>query len=122
MLVTVRHLLTELGTATSSPYAFGVVAVYAIVWTTFGGLEWHGIATLATWAMTLVIQRAEHRDTQAIHAKLDELLRAKKEARTELAQLDQREPEEIEDVRERERQRDQKRPARSQGERSDTRS
>ena len=26
--------------------------------------------------MTLVIQRAEHRDTQAIHAKLDELLKA----------------------------------------------
>jgi low affinity Fe/Cu permease len=27
--------------------------------------------------MTLFIQRAEHRDTQAIQAKLDELLRAK---------------------------------------------
>ena len=28
--------------------------------------EWHAVATLATWGMTLVIQRAEHRDTQAI--------------------------------------------------------
>jgi low affinity Fe/Cu permease len=34
------------------------------------------VATVATWLMTLFIQRAEHRDTQAIHAKLDELLRA----------------------------------------------
>jgi hypothetical protein len=38
--------------------------------------EWHAVATLATWAMTLVIQCDEHRDTQAIHAKLDEILHA----------------------------------------------
>jgi hypothetical protein len=31
--------------------------------------DWHAIATMATWFMTLIIQRAEHRDTQAIHAK-----------------------------------------------------
>ncbi len=29
--------------------------------------------------MTLFIQRAEHRDTQAIHAKLDELLQSSRE-------------------------------------------
>jgi low affinity Fe/Cu permease len=46
--------------------------------------------------MTLFIQRAEHRDTQAIHAKLDELLRAEGKADDELATLDRREPEEIE--------------------------
>ena len=49
--------------------------------------------------MTLFIQRSEHRDTQAIHAKLDELLRSDPEARTELAQLDDEEPEEIEAMR-----------------------
>jgi low affinity Fe/Cu permease len=31
--------------------------------------------------MTLFVQRAEHRDTQAIHAKLDELLRTERHAR-----------------------------------------
>ena len=46
--------------------------------------------------MTLLIQRAEHRDTQAIHAKLDELLSATTNARAELSQLDEEEPEEIE--------------------------
>jgi low affinity Fe/Cu permease len=45
--------------------------------------------------MTLFIQRAEHRDTQAIHAKLDELLRAGAEADEGLAMLDRKEPEEI---------------------------
>jgi low affinity Fe/Cu permease len=45
--------------------------------------------------MTLFIQRAEHRDTQAIHAKLDELLRAHGGADERLANLDREEPEEI---------------------------
>jgi len=49
--------------------------------------------------MTLVIQRAEHRDTQALHAKLDELLRADRTARTELVKIDDEEPEVIEERR-----------------------
>jgi low affinity Fe/Cu permease len=47
-----------------------------------------------------MIQRAEHRDTQAIHAKLDEILHAMGEARNELTKLDEEEPEEIEKKRE----------------------
>lgn len=49
--------------------------------------------------MTLFIQRAEHRDTQAIHAKFDELLRAEGEADEGLATLDRKEPEEIKKYR-----------------------
>ena len=56
--------------------------------------------------MTLVIQRAEHRDTQAINAKLDELLRANADARTELSTIDDEEPERIERRRVEERHRD----------------
>jgi low affinity Fe/Cu permease len=37
--------------------------------------EWNAIATLAVFAMTLFIQRANRRDNLALHAKLDELLR-----------------------------------------------
>jgi Low affinity iron permease len=61
-----------------------------------GTFGWGAIATLATWLMTLFITRTEHRDTQAIHAKIDELLRAHGEARTELAHLDEKDVEEIE--------------------------
>jgi hypothetical protein len=50
--------------------------------------NWHSIATLATWLMTLVIQRAEHRDTQALQAKPDELLRAPECARNELTRIE----------------------------------
>jgi low affinity Fe/Cu permease len=65
-------------------------------------LDWHAVATLATLFMTLVIQRAEHRDTQALQGKLDELLRVHGEARNELTRLDEREPEDIEKWRARE--------------------
>jgi low affinity Fe/Cu permease len=94
-----RQLLTRLGTATASPAAFAIVAVYGIAWAALGHLDWHGVATLATWLMTLIIQRAEHRDTQALHAKLDELLKAESHARNELTRLDEQEPEEIEQQR-----------------------
>ena len=50
--------------------------------------------------MTLFIQRAEHRDTQGIHAKLDELLKANHDAADDIARVDDKEPEEIEDFRE----------------------
>ena len=56
--------------------------------------------TLPTWLMTLIIQRAEHRDTQALHMKLDELLRANPRAPDALADVDHKEPEEIERERE----------------------
>lgn len=61
--------------------------------------NWFGVSTLIVWMMTLLIQRAEHRDTQAIHAKLDELLRAHRRASNDLSRVDQSEPEEIERLR-----------------------
>src|SRR6476659_11103693 len=97
----VRKWLTFVGVSTSHPLAFLVVGVYVIVWLAFdpGSFNWQSAATVATWIMTLFIQRAEHRDTQAIHAKLDELLRAEGKARSELTRLDEEEPETMEQHR-----------------------
>jgi low affinity Fe/Cu permease len=63
-----RHWLTKIGAWTARPNAFVIVVVYAILWLVFEphSFNWHGVATLATWIMTLFIQRAEHRDTQAL--------------------------------------------------------
>src|SRR5262249_2837619 len=71
MLHLVRRALTRFGEFTTHPAAFAVVASYAVAWLiaspeTFG---WAEIATLATWFMTLFINRTAHRDTEAIHAK-----------------------------------------------------
>ena len=94
----VGRALPALGTFTAHPTAFLIVLVYAGLWLAFDrhSLDMHGLATLATWFMTLFIQRAEHRDTQALHAKLDELLRTHGEARSDLDRLDTEEPETIE--------------------------
>lgn len=98
---TVRHILTQVGILAAHPGAFLLVSIFGILWflfdrETFG---WHAFAVLATWGMTLLIQRAEHRDTQAIHAKLDELIQAQVRARNDLVHIDDEEPEDIERLR-----------------------
>lgn len=96
---------TTFGNLTSHPTALVVVVLYGVLWFVFepSTFDWHAIATLIVWMMTLVIQRADRRDTLAVHAKLDELLKASSDARTELASIDEREPEAIEKIRDRER-------------------
>ena len=98
MIDHIRRLLTRVGVWASHPIAFGLVALYGLAWLVFDPHDfgWHALAVMATWMMTLLIVRADHRDTQAIHAKLDELLTSHGPARTELATLDEQEPEEIE--------------------------
>jgi low affinity Fe/Cu permease len=83
-----RTVLIPLGVFTSHPAAFVIAALYLAAWLILDrvSFDWHAVATVATWLMTLIIQRAEHRDTQEIHAKLDELLGAEA-ARNELAPL-----------------------------------
>lgn len=102
----VRQGLTDLGVITGRPVAFVIVGVYTAFWLAFDreSFDAHGAATLITWVMTLFIQGAGHRDTQAIQAKLDELLRADRGARTELSRLDEKSAEEIEAHRARERE------------------
>jgi low affinity Fe/Cu permease len=91
------HWTTRLGQASGHPAAFGVVVVYALLWIGFDRrtFDFNVIATLVVWVMTLFIQRSSRRDTLAIHAKLDELLRADENARSELTRLDEQEPEAI---------------------------
>lgn len=102
----VRRRLTRLGELAAHPAAFGFVAVYGVAWicispSTFG---WSAVASLGTWFMTLLITRTEHRDTQAIQAKLDELLRSHGDARDELTTIDEKEVEEIAEHRAKERE------------------
>ena len=101
MLTAIRQVLTSVGTVMSHPVAFLILILYVLLWAYFdpSTLDWHAFATLSTWLMTLFIQRAEHRDTQAIHAKLDELLRASSKADNAVTQMDKKEPEDIEEER-----------------------
>ena len=97
----VRQTLTKMGELAAHPAAFGILLVYALLWFVFDrrSLDWHAFATLATWFMTLMIQRAEDRDTQALQAKIDELLRVTRSADSNLAKIDNLEPEDIKQLR-----------------------
>jgi low affinity Fe/Cu permease len=90
-----RHWTTTLGHASSHPSAFAIVLLYALAWLAFDRqtFDFNAVATLIVWVMTLFIQRSSRRDTLAIHAKLDELIRADENARSELTRLDEKEPE-----------------------------
>ncbi|TPL54346.1 hypothetical protein FJ957_02985 [Mesorhizobium sp. B2-4-6] len=96
-----REALTLGGVFTSRPSAFLILAAFTVSWIIFERetFDWHGVATLVTWAMTLFIQRAEHRDTQALQAKLDELIRATSTASDDVTEIDDKEPEKIEKER-----------------------
>ena len=93
-----KHWTTQVGQATAHPAAFAVVLAYTLLWLGLDrqSFDFNAIATLIVWLMTLFIQRANRRDTLALHAKLDELLRVDHRARTELTKLDEQEPESIE--------------------------
>jgi low affinity Fe/Cu permease len=101
-----RQALTAAGVFTAHPAAFLIVFCYVLTWLALdpATLDSHVVATVATWLMTLIIRRAEHRDTQAIHAELYELLRVDAGARSELSRMDEQEPETTEEQRSQERQ------------------
>src|SRR5271170_1873046 len=101
MLAFIRRALTWLGVLTARPVAFLAVLVYGLVWVVCSPetLNWQVVVALATWMMTVIIQRAEHRDTQAIHAKLDDLPEVVEKADSNLSGIDKMQPEEIEQFR-----------------------
>lgn len=96
-----RRLLTRLGVLAGHPFAFLVVLAYVAAWIGLAPetFDWHGAATIAVWFMTLFLQRAEHRDTQSIQAKLDELLHAHSMASNAMTRIDEEQPEDIEEHR-----------------------
>jgi low affinity Fe/Cu permease len=76
MQKTVQTFLTAAGTWTARPAAFGLVVVYVALWAICDreSFNFHGAIAVITLCMTLSIQRSEHRDTQTIQTKLDELI------------------------------------------------
>ena len=101
MIDLIRRALTQLGVLSGHPLAFFIVFAYVAAWLVFEPetFDWHGIATIVVWIMTLFIQRAENRDTLSIQAKLDELLHAHSQASNAMTRIDEEQPEDIEQHR-----------------------
>src|SRR5215217_6510962 len=83
----------RVATATGSSWAFALAAFTVVVWAISGPIfgfseTWQLVintgTTIVTFLMVFLIQNSQNRDTKAVQLKLDELLRAVAQARTDL--------------------------------------
>jgi len=89
---TFNHIADRVTKALGSPYALFLAAFIIVLWALTGPIAgfsdtWQLIintaTTIVTFLMVFVIQNTQNRDGKAVHAKLDELLRANRGARNE---------------------------------------
>ncbi|MGV1786908.1 MULTISPECIES: low affinity iron permease family protein [Agrobacterium] len=107
------------GSPTAFMVALGTVLVWGISGPLFGFSEvWQLVintgTTIVTFLMIFLVQNSQNRDSAAMEAKLDELLRAVEQARGDFIGIEHLTEEEIEKIRarlERERGPDSDKPA-----------
>ncbi|RAI54590.1 low affinity iron permease family protein [Roseicella frigidaeris] len=90
------------------PWAFILALLTVVVWAVSGPLfawsdTWQLVintgTTIITFLMVFLIQHAQNRDTQAIHVKLDELIRATQGAHNRLIALEDQSEEDLAEAR-----------------------
>src|SRR6266480_2228911 len=90
--------------ALGSAWAFAGAVLVILVWVLTGPMfhfsdTWQLVintaTTIVTFLMVFLIQNTQNRDAKAVHLKLDELIRALKDARNELVDLEDLSDEEL---------------------------
>jgi low affinity Fe/Cu permease len=103
----VQELLASCGPASwlAGPFLIAIFVIVAWIATgpVFGFSDtWQLVintgTTIITFLMVFLIQNTQNRDAQAIHLKLDELLRAVQAARTELVDVEDTSEEEMDEL------------------------
>ncbi len=92
----------SVGTEAAFLIAVGVVVAWAVVGPIFGFSDtWQLVintsTTIVTFLMVFLIQSTQNRDARALQLKLDELIRAQKNARDVIADLEDATEEELDD-------------------------
>jgi len=94
--------------ASGRPSAFFLAVLVIIAWAVTGPVfhysnTWQLVintgTTIVTFLMVFLIQNTQNRDSQAIHVKLDELIRSIDTARNTMLDLDKLSDEELEKLR-----------------------
>lgn len=92
----------------ASSWAFGAACTAILLWAAIGPLfgwsdTWQLVintaTTIVTFLMVFLIQNTQSRDTQAIHIKLDELIRATREARNEVISAEEMDERQLTEAR-----------------------
>jgi low affinity Fe/Cu permease len=100
-----RHSSVALGSA----WAFAGAVLVILFWVLTGPMfhfsdTWQLVintaTTIVTFLMVFLIQNTQNRDAKAVHLKLDELIRALKDARNELVDLEDLSDEELKKLEE----------------------
>jgi low affinity Fe/Cu permease len=94
----------QLGRPGAFMLALAAVSVWAITGPIFNWSQgWLLVintgTTIVTFLIVFLIQHTQKRDTQAIHLKLDELIRVDRAARNELISLEEKSETEVQEVR-----------------------
>ncbi len=101
---TFRHFANHASHLLGTPGAFGIAVFLVVAWLVSGPAFHYSEAwqltintgtTIITFLMVFIIQHTQNRDTQAVHSKLDELIRAVERARNELVDLEDLSDEEL---------------------------
>lgn len=92
-----RKVAQETSRHVGSPWAFVLAVALVATWGLTGPLfnysdSWQLVintgTTILTFLMVFLIQNTQNRDAHAIHLKLDELIKAQKEARDQLIDVE----------------------------------
>jgi len=102
-----RKLAHSSAIAVGSAWAFLCAVMTILLWALTGPVfgysdTWQLVintgTTIVTFLMVFLIQNTQNRDSKALHLKLDELLRAAKNARTSMVNLEDLSDEELERI------------------------
>jgi len=107
-----HHVFTQFAKWTAhmagQPWAFVLATLMIVIWAVTGPMfqfseTWQLVVntatTIITFLMVFLIQNTQNRDTGAMQAKLDELIRAIEGAHNALLDLEELDEEEIEHIR-----------------------
>jgi low affinity Fe/Cu permease len=109
MRETFRKFAAATARVVGSPWIFVLAVVLIVGWALSGPVfgysdTWQLVinttTTIVTFLMVFLIQNTQNRDSEAIHLKLDELIRAVQTARTRLVDLEDLSDEQLEQLRE----------------------
>lgn len=101
-------IATRIAFRAGQPVAFGVALLLIALWIVTGPVfgwsdTWQLVVntatTIVTFLMVFLVQNSQNRDAAAIQAKLDELIRAARDARNEFVGIEHLTDREIEQIR-----------------------